>query len=137
MKYKAEFEPSFLLDPIKYEFLPFNEVCKPMLDANDHAIFSEFKTALAVGDEAPQTPATPSEAPTDGQRNGKVDRDSESDEGDDDEDELSKPPPPGFLDPDHIPEDLLVQVYTLENGKPLPLIVSDSVLGIGNQGTCC
>lgn len=133
MKYKAEYEPSFLLDPVTYEFLPFNEVCKPMLDVNDHAIFSEFKSADSTSSKASQSLATSSEDSPTGPHNGKLDDDSESDEGEDDEDELSKPPPPGFLDPDHLPEELLAQVYTVENGRPLPLIVSGYSLAPRNM----
>lgn len=127
MKYKAEYEPSFLLDPATYEFLPFNEVCKPMLDVDDHAIFSHFEEGQAQR-RKPSLPEDQSLHRSNASHdNGAINTDSGSEEGDDDEEEeLSRPPPPGFLDPDNLPEDLLRQIYTFENGKPLPLIVSGS-----------
>lgn len=123
MKYKAEYEPSFLLDPKTYEFLPFNEVCKPMLDIDDHAIFSEFEENQAQRRESFASESLPSQDATSGHENEGMDTDGESEE-DVEDNELSKPPPPGFLDPDNLPQDLLIQIYTFENGKPLPLIVS-------------
>jgi arginine-tRNA-protein transferase len=142
MKYKAEYSPSFLLDPVTYEFLPFNEVCKPLLDADDHAIFSECKEGdtyvpritSSRDSEGRSTAHADTGGMASAQSVDKVDSQSESeseseteDEDEDeaeDETELSKPPPPGFLDPDHIPDAIMRQVYTIEANKPLPLVVS-------------
>lgn len=119
MRYKAEYEPSFLLDPVTYEFLPFQEVCKPMLDVDDHAMFSERKDTTNTHQQGDKLPP--------GQILGDRDEDTDSDGAEDEDDEeLSRPPPPGFLDPDNLPQDLLVQIYTFENGKPLPLLVSNA-----------
>lgn len=125
MKYKAEYSPSYLLDPVTYEYLPFEEVCKPMLDKDDHAIFSQFagaengKEDVKMDAEPVITTGNSAEIEI---KEGDDEEDGETD--DDDDEELSKPPPPGFLDPDHLPHELLLSIYTLEYDKPLPLLLS-------------
>lgn len=128
MKYKAEYAPSFLLDPETYEYLPFDEVCKSILDKDDHAIFSEYLRTPANEDsaEVKQDIATRPQADEKRDNSMKTNSDSgdDEDDADDGEEELSRPPPPGFLDPDHLPQELLLGIYTFEAGKPLPLILS-------------
>lgn len=127
MKYKAEYAPSFLLDPETYEYLPFNEVCKPILDMDDHAIFSEYLRKPANEDSAQVKQDIATRSHSDEKRDNSTKTDSDSgdeDDAADGDEELSIPPPPGFLDPDHLPQQLLLGIYTFEGGKPLPLVLS-------------
>lgn len=115
MKYKAEYSPSFLLDPETYDFYPFDEVCKPMLDKNSHAVFSN------------QTPCNNEEATQEANKADDLDAKSEE-EGDSEEEEdgtqtLSSPPPPGFLDPTNLPFELLSEIYSFDKGSAIPLLV--------------
>lgn len=51
MRYKAEYSPSYLADPETYEWYPF-EQCKPLLEGNRYACFSEPDHCIAK--EAPE-----------------------------------------------------------------------------------
>lgn len=144
MKYKAEYSPSQLLDPETYEWLPFAEVCKPLLDRDSHVIFSGHKgggmpasggaagvDANPASEMAVDVATSPEAAVSEkdakdaaGMENEDEDEEEEGDEEDEEEEHLCNPPPPGFLDPAALPTDLLRRVYMLERSRVVPLLVS-------------
>lgn len=129
MRYKAEYSPSYLLDPVTYQFLSFEEVCKPILDKDDHAIFSEYRDGRAKSHlSSTETVQDPSNTTASDEvkhmNTGNGGLDDSEDETDEEEERLSEPPPPGFLDPDNLPQELVLGIYTFEHGKPLPLVMS-------------
>lgn len=136
MRYKADYAPSFLLDPQTYDFLPFAK-CKPLLDKDDHTIFSDWKDShVRDSEEALVVECNNLQYSNDEVSNNVNDDHQEkstnmdnldSDENDsEDEDErcLSRPLPPGFLDPEDLPRSLIRQVYTFEGGSLCPIEVS-------------
>lgn len=138
MRYKATYSPSSLLDPDTYDFLPFEEVCKPILDREKHALFSRIEWNKRSPDEWP--PILPeyaqgkevtsqgdddmdgSDVPSPPAKTSQDD-DSDSDDGDSDA-SLSPPYPPGFLDPSSLSGELLSQIFTIQNGQLVPLLLS-------------
>jgi len=137
MKYKAEYSPSYLLDPEMYEWLPFTEVCKPILDKNSHAIFSQHQddsmavdeSGAAQSDDSRHEVAATKSASSSSTQAGDDGRDSDDDDGEEEEEEdaeetLSDPPPPGFLDPGGLPRPLLSSIYAFEKGQVTPLLLS-------------
>lgn len=125
MRYKAEYTPSWLLDPETYAFHPFEEVCRDILDKDDHAIFSEHlsMTQLVPVQRRPMSPIIHR-----GMGRGSIGIETDDGEQDDNNDEdgkdvLSDPPPPGFLNPNNLPRELLETIYAFERGAVKPLLV--------------
>lgn len=127
MRYKADYSPSFLLDPETYQFYPFDGVCRPQLDQDDHAIFSAHTSPSLARDRELASPPEQNRSvkkPGGNAEDGDRDSQSESDDEGEDEDEwLSEPPPPGFLTPNDLPFDLLKTIYSFESGRVVPLLV--------------
>ncbi|GAA6046515.1 hypothetical protein JCM3770_006187 [Rhodotorula araucariae] len=144
MRYKADYQPSFLLDPEANTFVPFAQ-CKPLLDSGTR--ITSFS--------APLPPSTPSTAPVTGTstsapgathsgpevNSGGVhaadtaDPSPGSDDDDDDDDDddggggdaaFPSPPPPGCLDPSALPKDLLLSSLALERRALMPLLLSEA-----------
>lgn len=131
MRYKAEYSPSFLLDPATYEFYPFDTVCRAQLDQDDHAIFSataisSSKTGIVSAAPSQQQHASTAREPGESAEDGDEDSGSDEEEDEDEDEWLSDPPPPGFLAPADLPFDMLKTVYSFESGRVVPLLVSHS-----------
>lgn len=115
MNYKTSYQPSYLLDPPTNKFYPWSEA-KPRLDKRKHAVFS-----LPLDEQppsplssAPQSPASHASA---------SDATSEDDDADVD---WPDTPPPGCLDPNALPKELLFGTVLLEGSTLVPLLFSSA-----------
>ncbi|BGP44414.1 Arginyl-tRNA--protein transferase 1 [Rhodotorula kratochvilovae] len=138
MRYKADYQPSFLLDPDANTFVPFAQ-CKPLLDsgaritsfsaplprpasasAPEPAASSVASVSAPLATEADGAPAASgsgSDSPAS----------SDGDDGDGDDDvSFPSPPPPGCLDPSALPKDLLLSSLALERRTLMPLLLSEA-----------
>ena len=128
MRYKAEYSPSFLLDPETYDYYPFQDICKPLLDKFEHASFSRGTSLRQkieeTASEASELKSKPDS--TDGAQSSQSDRGSDSEAEEDSDEEMPDNLAPGFLDADKIPLDLLISIYGLEDedGQVVPISVS-------------
>lgn len=112
MKYKADYQPSFLLDPDTNNYYPWAEA-KERLDITKHASFSKPVSEQRITTREP-TPAL-------------SDSSSSSSPGssvDDEDVEWPATPPPGCLDPNKLPKELLFGTCVLEGRTLVPLLVS-------------
>ena len=129
MRYKAGYSPSFLLDPETYTFYPFESICEPLLDNNDHVIFSARIAVADAGAEPSRRKKIEKLLQSNSdhfqEQNGNASDDSGKEE-EDEEEMLSVPPPPGFLDPVILPQELLRKIYGFEDGQAMPLLVGSS-----------
>ncbi|GAA5922830.1 arginyltransferase [Sporobolomyces koalae] len=127
MRYKADYQPSFLLDPATNVYYPW-EHCKPLVSA-------AMPRAASFSNPASNPPATISTetASSHGtnsgsQKQNEADRARDSGESEDDEDEediqFPIPPPPGCLDPHKLPKTLLLNSYVLESRTLVPVVIS-------------
>lgn len=147
MRYKADYQPSFLLDPVRVSptlsnepqrltprthtrgqeantYVPFAQ-CKPYLDTG--ARITSFSGPLPPSTAAP-APAAPTSAPVQpppapGSAASSEEEEEEESEGEDDDVAFPSPPPPGCLDPLSLPKDLLLSSLVLERRRLVPLLV--------------
>ena len=117
MKYKAEYQPSSLLDPDTNIFFPWAE-CKERLDLTKHASFSKPVSEQRIAARK-LTPSLSESASSAGSGS-----DGSSAEGDDDDVEWPATPPPGCLDPNKLSKELLFGTCVLEGRTLVPLLVS-------------
>jgi hypothetical protein len=118
MKYKSEYSPSFLLDPVRhcalhkirrtygqhdFAFHPFT-TCRVLLDANKYASFSESSLAT-IPAAAPGKAASP--APYDPANESEEDSDAS-------EEPAPEVSPPGFLPLESITSDCLALVKIIQ-----------------------
>jgi len=123
MRYKAEYSPSYLLDPSTNHFLPFKDTCEPILEEDNHAIFSEYLSGKkSLPKKEQQRPMVKLEVNSLQADTG--DSDSSEEAGEDEDERLRSPPPPGFLPPSALPKELLLSVYGFDRGTAVPLIMS-------------
>ncbi|GAA6018273.1 hypothetical protein JCM11491_005136 [Sporobolomyces phaffii] len=133
MRYKADYQPSFLLDPVTNTYYPW-EHCKPLVDRAMPRAASFSNPSLNPSSPA-QTPAPSTSlsrpAPPSEERDSAsdaADGDDEDEDEDDDEDDddiqFPCPPPPGCLDPSKLPKSLLMNSYVLESRTLVPLLIS-------------
>ncbi|GAA5997142.1 arginyltransferase [Rhodotorula paludigena] len=139
MRYKADYQPSLLLDPETNAYYPWSQ-CKPLLDTGSR--ITSFATvpdpldpSAPVAFEraasgAPQSSHDKPETSThkegdkdDEDREQASDEDEEDDEDDDDVD-FPSPPPPGCLEPTTLSKDLLLRALALERRAIMPLLLS-------------
>lgn len=114
MKYKADYHPSEILDPLTCEWLPYSKV-KIQLDRGVRYDFLQHTADLPV----PSKLFTP--------KITKLDEEEDSgtqDEDEDDEKNLPLPPPPGIMDPTELPIEMLARCLIFENGRINLLSVS-------------
>lgn len=131
MRYKAEYSPSFLLDPETYVYYSFQEVCKPILDKYEHASFTRGDPLRDKDDVRSQvSKASTGSGIKNGSSAGDDDEDSEPEAASDED--MPEKLPPGFLDPGKIPLDLLISVYVLERGQVVPMVVRALVWQLAN-----
>ncbi|GAA5837085.1 hypothetical protein JCM9279_005581 [Rhodotorula babjevae] len=151
MRYKADYQPSFLLEPDTNNYVPFTD-CKPYLDTGARitsfsgpvpptaleplAPSASFSTPAAPSTSAstpapaPSTPApsAPTAAAASGAGSSEEEEDEEDEDdeasGDDDDVAFPSPPPPGCLDPLELPKDLLLSSLVLERRSLVPLLLS-------------
>ncbi|GAA5898234.1 hypothetical protein JCM8208_000190 [Rhodotorula glutinis] len=148
MRYKADYQPSFLLDPEANVYVPFSQ-CKPYLDTGARitsfsgpvppraleplaAPTASTSTSTSAPAPAPTpapaaTASTGADASASGSGSSEDDEDDEDAEGDDDDDDdvaFPAPPPPGCLDPLELPKDLLLSSLVLERRSLVPLLLS-------------
>lgn len=112
MKYKADYHPSEILDPLTCEWLPYSKI-KTQLDRGVRYDFLHHTAEQPVPAKLPITKAV---------SNGRDD--STEDEDEDDEKNLPLPPPPGIVDPTKLPSELLARCLIFENGRINLLTVS-------------
>lgn len=120
MKYKSDYQPSKLLDPETNVFYPWAH-CKERLELTKHASFSKPLSEQPVEEES--TGMTVDDAP-----HG-VSKGSDDSEDAEDEFEWPSPSPPGCLDPDKLPKELLFGTCVLEGRTLVPLLVRAFVSG--------
>ncbi|GAA5827181.1 hypothetical protein JCM11251_001156 [Rhodosporidiobolus azoricus] len=139
MRYKADYQPSFLLDPETNAYYPWS-TCRPLLDASSPRVASFSRPAPSFPTTAPApatTPSNPAEASAEGgsprvsgaSNDEDDDTDGVSEEEDEDEDEdedgeLPYPPPLGCYDPENLPKDLLLGAFVIERRTLMPLLLS-------------
>ncbi|GAA5888743.1 hypothetical protein JCM6882_002833 [Rhodosporidiobolus microsporus] len=120
MRYKADYQPSFLLDPETNAYYPWS-TCKALLDASSPRVASFSRpssSALAPDPTLPE--ASP---PTSGSDAEEVDSEEEDDDDDEDGD-LPSPPPLGCYDPEKLPKELLLGAFVIEKRTLMPLLLS-------------
>lgn len=138
MRYKADYQPSFLLDPTTNVYYPW-EHCKPLIDQSTPHVAcfsgSSIGSSPAGSRSTAREPVSPVRKETrsqddhDGADKG-IESDSEDEETDDEEEEeeadiqFPSPPPPGCLDPAKLPKSLLLNSYVLESRTLVPLLIS-------------
>ncbi|GAA5877358.1 hypothetical protein JCM16303_006255 [Sporobolomyces ruberrimus] len=137
MRYKADYQPSFLLDPGTNTYYPW-EVCKPLIDRSTPKVASFSNPSL---NPPPSTSMSTSQTPgpstshsqpisstlRDSAEVDDSDGDEESEEEEEEEEEdnlFPVPPPPGCLDPSRLPKSLLLNSYVLEQRTLVPLLIS-------------
>ncbi|BGP12345.1 hypothetical protein JCM10213_006524 [Rhodosporidiobolus nylandii] len=125
MRYKADYQPSFLLDPETNTYFPFSH-CKPLLDASSPRIASFSRPSTSSSTLTDPTPL--SSAPPDSEDA------PDSDEDDyDSEDDFPSPPPLGCHDPNSLPKDLLLGSFVVEKRTLVPLLLSTAWHSPGTQ----
>jgi arginyl-tRNA--protein-N-Asp/Glu arginylyltransferase len=102
MRYKAEYHPAEVLDPLTCEWLSHSKV-KEKLDRGVRYDFLSF-----AGESVPARVAR---------------METESDDDDDDRD-LPSPPPPGIIDPTTLPIEMLARCLIFDHGRVNILSVS-------------
>jgi arginine-tRNA-protein transferase len=114
MKYKADYQPSFLLDPETNKFYPWAHA-KERLDITKHASFSKpvSQQPMAARETTPALSDSASSSP--------------GSSVDDEDVEWPETPPPGCLDPSRLPKELLFGTCVLEGRTLVPLLVSEEV----------
>ncbi|GAA5925063.1 hypothetical protein JCM3775_006353 [Rhodotorula graminis] len=144
MRYKADYQPSFLLDPDANAYVPFAQ-CKPYLDSGARvtsfsgpvppsalepvpAATASTSAAAPVLSPAPDATAGARDAAHSGSASGSGSSEEDEDEasGDDDDVAFPSPPPPGCLDPLELPKDLLLSTLVLERRSLVPLLLSSA-----------
>ncbi|GAA6064208.1 hypothetical protein JCM10212_001621 [Sporobolomyces blumeae] len=126
MRYKADYQPSYLLDPATNSYYPW-EHCKPLLATSMPRAASFSNPAL--------NPPPSSASTRDGHGNASSslprtttspDSDESSDEDDEEESDsiFPNPAPPGCLDPARLPKTLLLNSFVLETRTLVPLLLS-------------
>ncbi|TIA99429.1 hypothetical protein E3P92_02406 [Wallemia ichthyophaga] len=100
MKYKATYQPSYLLDAESNTFYPFTQAAA-ILDKHKNA---SFERGVSIKVDGGSTP-------------GETHSVTDSDDGSysEDDDNLPSPPPAGFLNPRALPKQLLNQIKILDN----------------------
>ncbi|GAA5908365.1 arginyltransferase [Sporobolomyces salmoneus] len=120
MRYKADYQPSFLLDPATNNYYPW-EHCKPLIDV------SNPKVASFSNPSVNHPPSSTSNTPPASSAPPVEDQNMEDEDDDEDEEEdmqFPSPPPPGCLDPTKLPKSLLLNSYILESRTLVPLLIS-------------
>ncbi|GAA5982247.1 hypothetical protein JCM11641_006238 [Rhodosporidiobolus odoratus] len=120
MRYKADYQPSFLLDPETNTYFPFS-TCKPLLDASSPRIASFSRPSSTALSSAPTRPAS---SKSDAKPIEDAEGSASEEEEEDDEGDLPSPPPLGCHDPDKLPKDLLLASFVLERRTLVPLLLS-------------
>ncbi|GAA6002619.1 hypothetical protein JCM10207_007596 [Rhodosporidiobolus poonsookiae] len=129
MRYKADYQPSFLLDPETNVYYPWS-TCKPLLDAASSGVASFSRPASSSSSSTPPAAATsPPAASAPVSANAAAGNRSLSDEEDEEEDDdddvaFPSPPPLGCLDPHQLPKDLLLGSFVIEQRTLMPLLLS-------------
>ncbi|BGO99091.1 Arginyl-tRNA--protein transferase 1 [Rhodotorula toruloides] len=124
MRYKADYQPSFLLEPDTNRYVPWAQ-CKPLLDLSSRILSFTDPPPPASSVAAATTSAHPVAPPTPPPEDASMAHlDDEMDE--DDEAAYPSPPPPGCLDPHELPKDLLIESFVLEKRTLMPLLLSSA-----------
>lgn len=152
MRYKAEYQPSFLLDPVRLPLSPHCTrtypassqatnvyypwaTCKPLLDVASPGVASFSQPIPVTSTPAPPSPSSTStnspssstsiDDPSANPDAEAASSDSEEDDEEDDDDEppFPSPPPLGCYDPDKLPKELLMTTYVIEKRTLVPFVV--------------
>ncbi|GAA5985354.1 hypothetical protein JCM5350_005155 [Sporobolomyces pararoseus] len=131
MRYKADYQPSFLLDPATNVYYPFQH-CKPLIDLSTPKVASFSDPSppppphnVTTNSNNSSIPSSSTTTTTTGQEDQDMDSSSEEEEEEEEEDiQFPSPPPPGCLDPSKLPKSLLLNSYVLESRTLVPLLIS-------------
>ncbi|KDE06916.1 hypothetical protein MVLG_02804 [Microbotryum lychnidis-dioicae p1A1 Lamole] len=136
MKYKSDYQPSWLLDPMTNDWFAW-EACKEVLDRCERASFSEAGSLVPqsasasnkvsqVGTSSPSTPGNHGAQQMDvGELEVEVEKEGkEEEEEEEDTFVYPTPSPPGCLDPSSLPKQLLLDSIVLEGRTVVPLLFS-------------
>ncbi|GAA5855059.1 hypothetical protein JCM8547_002364 [Rhodosporidiobolus lusitaniae] len=142
MRYKAEYQPSFLLDPETNVYYLWS-TCKPLLDVASPKVASFSRPAPSSCSSTPSLPPPPTSATAPSQpsiasstteslastdedtaNNSSPSSHSQSDDSFDDDSDFPSPPPLGCYDPSELPKDLLLGTFVLEKRTLVPLVLS-------------
>lgn len=127
MRYKAEYQPSSLLDPATNEFYPWAH-CKRRLDLDSHASFSRPLNPSPSPPSAAipipgSDPTALNEARESTSRVGTPASGMEVESEEEDEVQWPDHPPPGCLDPGALPKSMILGTCLLEGRTLVPLMV--------------
>ncbi|SCV67967.1 BQ2448_88 [Microbotryum intermedium] len=125
MKYKADYQPSWLLDPMTNDWYAW-DTCKKILDGCERASFSEGGPLIPQSSSTSVSQGGPSGPSTPGNSAQQMDVD-EVEAGDEEEEDTyiyPTPSPPGCLDPSSLPKRLLLDSIVLEGRTVFPLLFS-------------
>ncbi|GAA5901915.1 hypothetical protein JCM5296_006301 [Sporobolomyces johnsonii] len=134
MRYKADYQPSFLLDPATNTYFPWSHV-KPLLDAASPRVASFSQPDPSTPTASSSRPLEPLEAATNGgttptgsegetAAGGEEEEDDDEEDEEDDDDVWPSPPPLGCLDPQNLSKELLLNSFVLEGRTLAPLLLS-------------